>query len=158
MTGDKALLSQFGEMAGPLVTFGDNSKGFTMGYGKIVYGNVVIEDVALVVGLEVNLLSVSQFADRVKKDMDDSEVPQSKVRVKVPIGLNRASRSFMRYRDSQITTAMADFDFPVLFDHLELSVRGSLSSLRLELHLVPPPVLTTLPSVITAALLQAILR
>ena len=64
MTGDKALLSQFEEMAGPLVTFGDNNKGFTMGYGKIVSGNVVIEDVALVAGLEVNLLSVSQFADR----------------------------------------------------------------------------------------------
>ncbi|KAL8125090.1 hypothetical protein AgCh_012674 [Apium graveolens] len=64
MTGDKALLSQSGEMAGPLVTFGDNNKGFTMGYGKIVSGNVVIEDVALVAGLEVNLLSVSQFADR----------------------------------------------------------------------------------------------
>ncbi|KAL8147456.1 hypothetical protein AgCh_004965 [Apium graveolens] len=64
MTSDKALLSQFGEMAGPLVTFGDNSKGFTMGYGKIVSGNIVIEDVALVAGLEVNLLSVSQFADR----------------------------------------------------------------------------------------------
>ncbi|KAL8157029.1 hypothetical protein AgCh_001943 [Apium graveolens] len=63
MTGDKALLSQFEEMAGPLVTFGDNNKGFTMGYGKIVTGNVVIEDVALVAGLEVNLLSISQFAD-----------------------------------------------------------------------------------------------
>ncbi|KAL8088688.1 hypothetical protein AgCh_038458 [Apium graveolens] len=30
MTGDKALLSQFEEKAGPLVTFGDNIKGFTM--------------------------------------------------------------------------------------------------------------------------------
>ncbi|KAL8135102.1 hypothetical protein AgCh_009938 [Apium graveolens] len=52
MTGDKALLSQFEEKAGPLVTFGDNSKGFTMGCGKIVSENVVIEDVALVAGLE----------------------------------------------------------------------------------------------------------
>ncbi|KAL8121129.1 hypothetical protein AgCh_018045 [Apium graveolens] len=43
MTGDKALLSQFEEKAGPLVTFGDNT---------------------LVAGLEVNLLSVSQFADK----------------------------------------------------------------------------------------------
>ena len=34
--------------------------------------------------------------------MDDSEVPQSKVRAKVPVELNRASRSFMWYRDSQI--------------------------------------------------------
>ena len=64
MTCDKALLSQFEEKAGPLVTFGDNSKGFTMGYGKIVSENVVIDDVALVAGLEVNLLSVSQFEDK----------------------------------------------------------------------------------------------
>jgi len=64
MTGDMALLSQFEEMAGPLVTFGDNSKGFTMGYGKIISENIVIDDVALVAGLEVNLLSVSQFADK----------------------------------------------------------------------------------------------
>ncbi|KAL8093110.1 hypothetical protein AgCh_035124 [Apium graveolens] len=48
----------------PLVTFGDNIKGFTMGYGKIVSENVVIDDVALVDGLEVNLLSVSQFTDK----------------------------------------------------------------------------------------------
>ncbi|KAL8109911.1 hypothetical protein AgCh_025854 [Apium graveolens] len=52
MIGDKALLSQFEEKAGPLVTFGDNSKGFTMGYGKIVSENVVIDDVALVASLE----------------------------------------------------------------------------------------------------------
>ncbi|KAL8119418.1 hypothetical protein AgCh_016803 [Apium graveolens] len=64
MTGDKALLSQFEKKAGPLVTFGDNIKGFTMGYGKIISRNVVFDDVELVAGLEVNLLSVSQFADR----------------------------------------------------------------------------------------------
>ncbi|KAL8102703.1 hypothetical protein AgCh_027290 [Apium graveolens] len=54
----------FEEKAGPLVTFGDNSKGFTMGYGNIVSENIVIDDVALIAGLEVNLLSVSQFADK----------------------------------------------------------------------------------------------
>ncbi|KAL8098436.1 hypothetical protein AgCh_031262 [Apium graveolens] len=59
-----ALLSQFEEKAGPLVTFGDNSKGFIMGYGKLISGNVVINYVALVAGLEVNLLSVSQFANK----------------------------------------------------------------------------------------------
>ncbi|KAL8118730.1 hypothetical protein AgCh_016297 [Apium graveolens] len=64
MISDKALLSQCGEKAGPLVTFGDNSKGFTMGYGKIISGNVVIDDVALIAGIEVNLLSVSQFTDK----------------------------------------------------------------------------------------------
>ena len=64
MIGDKALLSQFEEKAGPLVTFGDNSKGFTRGYGKIVSKIIVIDDVALVAGLEVNLLSVIHFADK----------------------------------------------------------------------------------------------
>ncbi|KAL8104067.1 hypothetical protein AgCh_028338 [Apium graveolens] len=59
-----ALLSQFDEKAGPLVTFGDNNKGFTMAYDKFIYGNIVIEDVALVADLDVNLLSVSQFADK----------------------------------------------------------------------------------------------
>ena len=51
-------------MADVLVTFGDNNKGFTMGYDKLISGNVVIEDVALVASLEVNLLSVSQFAEK----------------------------------------------------------------------------------------------
>ena len=73
MTGDKALLSQFEEKAGSLVTFGDNNKGFTMGYGKIISGNIVINDVALVAGLEVNLLSVSQFADKGFKVLFDKE-------------------------------------------------------------------------------------
>ncbi|KAL8109486.1 hypothetical protein AgCh_025545 [Apium graveolens] len=36
-------------MDGPLVTFGDNNKGFIMGYGKIISRNIVIKDVALVV-------------------------------------------------------------------------------------------------------------
>ncbi|KAL8154616.1 hypothetical protein AgCh_000104 [Apium graveolens] len=48
------------EKAGPLVAFGDNNIGFTMGYDIVA----VIDDVALIAGLEVNLLSVSQFADK----------------------------------------------------------------------------------------------
>ena len=35
MTGDKALLSNLVEKAGPWVTFGDDSKAFTKGYGSI---------------------------------------------------------------------------------------------------------------------------
>ncbi|KAL8112423.1 hypothetical protein AgCh_019943 [Apium graveolens] len=73
MTGDKALLSQFEEKADPLVTFGENNKGFTMGYGKIISENIVIDDVALVAGLEVNLHSVSQFADKGFKVLFDKE-------------------------------------------------------------------------------------
>ncbi|KAL8156971.1 hypothetical protein AgCh_001902 [Apium graveolens] len=58
MTGDKALLSQFEEMAGPLVAFGDNNKRFIMGYGNLVSGNVVIEDVALMAGLETGEIAL----------------------------------------------------------------------------------------------------
>ncbi|KAL8123423.1 hypothetical protein AgCh_011406 [Apium graveolens] len=38
-----------------------------MGYGKLISGNIVIDDVTLVTGLEVNLLSVSQFIDKVSR-------------------------------------------------------------------------------------------
>ena len=64
MTGDMALLSQYEEKAGPMVAFGDDSMGNTLGYGKLKVGNVIIEDVALVKGLKHNLLSVGQFTDR----------------------------------------------------------------------------------------------
>ncbi|KAL8107604.1 hypothetical protein AgCh_024133 [Apium graveolens] len=40
-----------------------------MGYGKLISGNITIDDVALVDGLEVNLLSVSQFIDKVLKEL-----------------------------------------------------------------------------------------
>ena len=42
MTGDKALLSQFVEKTGPTITFGDNSKCYTVGYGRLEIGNVVV--------------------------------------------------------------------------------------------------------------------
>ena len=64
MTGDKALLSQFVEKTGPTITFGDNNKGYTVGYGRLEIGNVVIDDITLVDGLQHNLLSVSQFNDK----------------------------------------------------------------------------------------------
>ena len=51
MTGDKALLSHFEENTGLVVTFGDDSIGTTMGYGNLEYGNVIIQDIALVGGL-----------------------------------------------------------------------------------------------------------
>ena len=43
MTGDRALLSNVVEKAGPVVTFGDNSKGLTELYGCLQAGNVIIE-------------------------------------------------------------------------------------------------------------------
>ena len=51
MTGNKALLSDFVEKAGPSVSYGDGNNGKTMGYGNINLGNVIIKDVALVSGL-----------------------------------------------------------------------------------------------------------
>ena len=64
MNGDRALLSNLVEKAGPWVTFGDDNKGFTKGYGNLEIGNVVIENISLVDGLKHNLLSVSQFTDK----------------------------------------------------------------------------------------------
>ena len=65
MTGNKALLSDFVEKAGPGVSYGDGNMGKTLGYGNINLGNVIIESVALVSGLKYNLLSVSQFVTEV---------------------------------------------------------------------------------------------
>ena len=64
MTGNKALLSEFVEKAGPNVSYGDGNIGKTLGYGKINLGNVIIETVALVSGLKHNLLSITQICDR----------------------------------------------------------------------------------------------
>jgi len=64
MTGDKSLLKDYVKMKGPIISFGDNSKGFTLGYGTVASGNVSFEDVALVEGLMHNLLSVSQLGDK----------------------------------------------------------------------------------------------
>ena len=60
-TGDRALLSNLVEKASPWVTFRDDNKGFTKGYGSLKIGNVVIENISLVDGLKHNLLSVSQL-------------------------------------------------------------------------------------------------
>ena len=64
MTGDSTLLTEFEERAGPCITFGDDSKGYTKGYGLISKDNVIIEEVALVEGMKHNLLSISQLCDK----------------------------------------------------------------------------------------------
>ena len=64
MTGDKAILSQFEEKVGPHITFGDNIKCFTMGYGNLDVGNVIIKDISLFSGLKHNPLSISQFTNK----------------------------------------------------------------------------------------------
>ncbi|KAL8103990.1 hypothetical protein AgCh_028276 [Apium graveolens] len=63
-TGDSTLPTEFKERAGPSITFGDDSKGYTVGYGLISKDNVIIEEVALVDGLKHNLLSISQLCDK----------------------------------------------------------------------------------------------
>lgn len=64
MTGDSTLLTEFEEKAGPSITFGDDNKGYTKGYGLISKENVIIDEVALVDGLKHNLLSISQLCDK----------------------------------------------------------------------------------------------
>ena len=63
-TGDRALLSNLVEKSDPWVTFEDDNKGFTKGYGSLKIVNVVIGNISLVDGLKHNLLSVSQFTDK----------------------------------------------------------------------------------------------
>ena len=64
MTGDRALLSNVVEKDGPVVTFGDNSKGLTQGYGSIQAEKVIIENVLVMQGLQHNLLIIIQFCDK----------------------------------------------------------------------------------------------
>ena len=64
MTGNKFLMSEFEEKAGPTVSYGDGNLGQTLGYCNIEIGNVIIEKLALVSGLKHNILSVSQITDK----------------------------------------------------------------------------------------------
>ena len=58
------MLTKFVEKDGPSITFGDDIKGYTMGYGLILSENIIIEAVALVDGLKHNFLSISQLCDK----------------------------------------------------------------------------------------------
>ena len=64
MNGYKSLLSECEEKDDPSVSYGDGNFGKILGYVKIKVRNVIIENVALVVGLKHNLISVSQICDR----------------------------------------------------------------------------------------------
>ena len=63
MSEDSTMLIEFVERADPSITFGDESKGYTIGQGLISKQNVIIDSVALVDGLKHNLLSISQLCD-----------------------------------------------------------------------------------------------
>ena len=71
MTGSKSLLTDYVEEVGPPVSFGDNSKGFTKGHGKLSNGNVSFFKVSYVDGLKHNLLSVSQICSLKNKVLFD---------------------------------------------------------------------------------------
>lgn len=58
------MLSEYEKKYGSMVFYGDDNIGRTLGYGNIVFGNVIIEEVALVEGLKHNLLSISQMTAR----------------------------------------------------------------------------------------------
>ena len=57
-------MSNVVEKDGPVVTFGDKNKGLTQGFGSLQYGNVIIDNVSVMQGLQHNLLSISQFCNK----------------------------------------------------------------------------------------------
>ncbi|KAI3718362.1 hypothetical protein L6452_19229 [Arctium lappa] len=69
MTGNKSLLVVFVPSKGPSITFGDNSRGSTKGYGTLSNGSITFNKVAYVEGLMHNLLSISQLVIWVTKVM-----------------------------------------------------------------------------------------
>ena len=73
MTGDRALLSNVVEKDGPVVTFGDNIKDLTHGYGSLQDGYVIIDKVSVNQGLKHNLLTISQFCDKGYNVLFDKE-------------------------------------------------------------------------------------
>ena len=63
MTGNSKLLSDIERCSGPRISFGNNSKGKTVGKGKIIHSDININDVYLVENLHFNLISISQLCD-----------------------------------------------------------------------------------------------
>ncbi|KAJ9548157.1 hypothetical protein OSB04_020700 [Centaurea solstitialis] len=63
MTGNKHVLIDFKEEAGPTVKFGGEGRGITKGYGTLTNGKTTFKKVSYVEGLTHNLLSISQLCD-----------------------------------------------------------------------------------------------
>ena len=63
MIGNSKLLTDITRCSGPRITFGDNSKGKTVGKGKIIHGTITINNIFLVENLSYNLISISQLCD-----------------------------------------------------------------------------------------------
>ncbi|KAD6454646.1 hypothetical protein E3N88_09352 [Mikania micrantha] len=64
MTGCRSILNDFIPKNGGSVSFGNNEKGWIVGSGSVLSGNLKFKDVSLVENLKFNLLSVSQLADK----------------------------------------------------------------------------------------------
>ena len=65
MSGDKSQFLSLTAFDGGSVTFGDNSKGTVFSIGKVGKSlSLAIDDVYYVVGLQYNLLSISQLCDK----------------------------------------------------------------------------------------------
>ena len=105
MTGDSTLLTEFKERVGPSITFGYDSKGFTMGYGLILKGNVIIDEVALVDGLKHNLLSISQLFDKENSVTINSEACVVNCKRSNKVVLTRVRRGNVYLADFNSTNA-----------------------------------------------------
>ncbi|KAJ9542937.1 hypothetical protein OSB04_029443 [Centaurea solstitialis] len=64
MTGNKYVLIDFKEEAGPSVKFGGEGRRITRGYGTLTNGKTTFRRVSYVEGLTHNLLSISQLCDK----------------------------------------------------------------------------------------------
>ena len=65
MIGDENKFISFEVKVGGIMTFGDNAKGKIVGIGKVPISSFsCIENVLLVEGLKLNLLSISQLYDK----------------------------------------------------------------------------------------------
>lgn len=62
-TGFKCLLDDFFRKNGPKVTYGDDNKGKTKGFGMIKCKSIEFKNVSYVKGHKHNLISVSQLYD-----------------------------------------------------------------------------------------------
>ncbi|KAJ9539161.1 hypothetical protein OSB04_031894 [Centaurea solstitialis] len=87
MTGNKHVLVDYKEEAGPSVKFGGEGRDITKGYGTLTNGKTTFRMVFYVEGLTHNLLSISQLCDK------DHKVSFSKKSCKVK---NRHKKIILR--------------------------------------------------------------
>jgi len=100
MTGDLNLFATLSSCKCGTVTFGDNGNGKIIGTGSIGKKSYpILEDVLLVIGLKVNLISISQLCD---KGMDVIFKPCKSIIFDI-----RYHISFEAYRNGNVYT----FDF-----------------------------------------------